>query len=466
MSEFWKWNATKVSEKVLNREISARDIVYSSLKRLDEVNNRVNAVVQLMPELALKEADRIDGLLSKGIDVGCLAGVTVTVKVNADQAGFATTNGLCIQKNLIATKDNPVVKNLKDAGAIIIGRTNTPAFSLHWFTRNSLHGHTLNPHDSSITPGGSSGGAAAATAVGIGSIGQGSDIAGSIRYPAYACGVHGLRPSFGSVPNINFTTPDRLIGGQIMSVAGPLARSIDDLSLGLMAMSKKSEDDPWWLPVNYPKSLKTKKIALLCSFPKLSINPEVVTLLKKIGSFFEKEGWIVEETKGPEFREAAKLQAILWLAEFRRSNAVDFVKENDPDALFVYQQMVRHCPEPSLNEFMDIFQRRLSLAREWQNFFLKYPIILCPVSTEPPFADLKDLESPSAFDEVFNSMEPMIAPPFMGLPGLTVSTGKNKLGTPMGIQLIGARFSDKILLEAGKIIESKFNPIEAITPSI
>ncbi len=191
MNEYWKWNASKVAEKVRSREVSAREVVESSLARLDEVNGRINAVVQLMPEIALDEANRIDAMLAKECDVGCLAGVPVTVKVNTDQAGFATTNGLSIQQNLVTSKDNPVVKNLRDAGAIIIGRTNTPAFSLHWFTRNRLHGHTLNPHDPLITPGGSSGGAAAATASGIGAIGHGTDIAGSIRYPAYACGIHG-----------------------------------------------------------------------------------------------------------------------------------------------------------------------------------------------------------------------------------------------------------------------------------
>jgi len=137
---------------------------------------------------------------ARGEALGPLAGVPVTVKVNVDQAGFATTNGLKIQRNLIAAEDNPVVANLKKAGAVIIGRPNTQAFSLRWFTRNGLHGHTKNPHDPTLTPGGSSGGAAAAVAAGIGAIAHGTDIGGSIRYPAYACGVHGLRPTLGRVP--------------------------------------------------------------------------------------------------------------------------------------------------------------------------------------------------------------------------------------------------------------------------
>ena len=113
MNEYWKWNASKVAEKVKSREISAREVVESSLARLDEVNVSINAVVQLMPEIALDEANRIDSMLAKECDVGCLAGVPVTVKVNTDQAGFATTNGLSIQENLVTSKDNPVVGSSK-----------------------------------------------------------------------------------------------------------------------------------------------------------------------------------------------------------------------------------------------------------------------------------------------------------------------------------------------------------------
>ncbi|MEM8689678.1 MAG: amidase family protein, partial [Pseudomonadota bacterium] len=217
MSELWRLSAVDLAGVIRSGQASAREATESALRRLAEANPAVNAVVDEMPDEALASADAIDAALAKGNPVGPLAGVPVTIKVNVDQKGYATTNGLRIQKNLIAEEDNPVVANMRKAGGIIIGRTNTPAFSLHWFTRNSLHGHTLNPHNPTLTPGGSSGGAAAATAVGIGTIGHGTDIAGSVRYPAYACGIHGLRPTLGRIPAVNFSAPDRLIGGQIMA---------------------------------------------------------------------------------------------------------------------------------------------------------------------------------------------------------------------------------------------------------
>ena len=146
---------------------------------------------------------------------GPLAGVPVTVKVNIDQEGFATTNGLKLQRDVIAKANNPVVDNLRKAGAVILGRTNCPAFSYRWFTTNLIHGDTKNPRDPGITPGGSSGGAGAAVAAGIGHIAHGTDIAGSIRYPAYACGVHGLRPTIGRIAAFNAALPERPIGPQI-----------------------------------------------------------------------------------------------------------------------------------------------------------------------------------------------------------------------------------------------------------
>ena len=186
MSDLWRMTATELAQLVHAGKISCLDATESALDRLAQVNPAINAVVQEMSDEARAEARALDDKIANGEAAGPLAGVPVTIKVNVDQKGFATTNGLRIQKDLIADNDNPVVANMRKDGAIIVGRTNTPAFSLHWFTRNSLHGHTLNPHNPKITPGGSSGGAAAATAAGIGAIAHGSDIAGSIRYPAYA----------------------------------------------------------------------------------------------------------------------------------------------------------------------------------------------------------------------------------------------------------------------------------------
>lgn len=248
MTELWRLTAEEMSNKLRAGETSARALAEAALARIDAADKGLNAVVARDDAAALAEAEAVDAALARGEDPGPLAGVPVTIKVNTDQAGQATTNGLRLQRDLIAAEDNPVVANLRRAGAVVVGRTNTPAFSLRWFTRNALHGHTRNPVNPALTPGGSSGGAAVAAATGMGPIAHGSDIAGSIRYPAYACGIHGLRPSLGRVASFNATGGDRHLGGQLMAVQGPLARSIGDLRLAFAAMAARDIRDPWWTP--------------------------------------------------------------------------------------------------------------------------------------------------------------------------------------------------------------------------
>ncbi len=464
MSELWRKGAGEVARLVQSKEVSAVEVAQSTLARLSSVNPSINAVVQELPDQALAQAAEIDARIAAGEDIGSLAGVPVTTKVNVDQKGFATTNGLRLQKDLIADTDNPVVANLRRAGAVIVGRTNTPAFSLRWFTRNSLHGHTKNPHNPALTPGGSSGGAAAATASGIGAIGHGTDIGGSIRYPAYACGLHGLRPSLGRIPAANFTAPDRHVGGQLMAVSGPLARTIEDVGLGFNAMAKGDARDPWWTPVPLNLPGQEKRAALALAPSGMKVEARVQDALREAAKRLEADGWVVEEVDCPDLREPARLQAVLWLAEFHRGAAALVEKEADPDSSFVYQQMIRHCPKAGLNEVLDAIQQRVTLMREWHLFLEKYPVLLCPVSGELPFPDQMDVESADAFDRVFEAQLIQISTPLLGLPGLVVTTGILEDDIPVGVQLIGGKFREDTLLAAGEAIEAGGPDLPPVDP--
>src|SRR5437016_8256385 len=262
MQDLWRLSAADLATLIKSRKISAGEAATAALARLDAVNPRINAVVDHRPEDVMKQAAAIDAALSRGEAIGPLAGVPVTVKVNIDQQGYATTNGLKLQRDVIARTNSPVVDNLRKAGAIILGRTNCPAFSYRWFTSNLIHGDTKNPRDPGITPGGSSGGAGAAVAAGIGHIAHGTDIAGSIRYPAYACGVHGLRPTLGRIAAFNAALPERSIGPQISAVSGPLARTIVDIRIALAAMSARDYRDPWWVPAALEGPAMAKGVAM------------------------------------------------------------------------------------------------------------------------------------------------------------------------------------------------------------
>lgn len=451
MPELFTLSASEMRAALASGETSARALVTSALTRIDELNPRLNAVVQRCDDEALAAADAVDQALAKGQDPGPLAGIPVTVKVNIDQAGFATTNGLRLQSDLIAADNSPVVSNLRRAGAIVVGRTNTPAFSLRWFTRNLVHGATINPRDAGLTPGGSSGGAAVAVASGMGPIAHGTDIAGSIRYPAYACGVHGLRPSLGRVPAYNATGPDRMIGAQLMAVSGPIARSIPDLRLALRAMSARDIRDPWWMPVPLEGLSHPRRLALCLEPDGMIVDPAIKSALLAAAAKASNAGWQVEEVQTPPLREAVALQLRLWLAEMRRSGGAAIYLEGDPDAIFVYENLGRHAPETDLNGFMDIFPARARLVRLWRAFFATYPVLMCPVSGELPFADHRDVASQADFDAVIEAQTPQIGLPLMGLPGLTVTTGAVG-NTPVGVQLVADQFREDLLLDLGEVI--------------
>ncbi len=462
--DLWRLSAAEIALGIRNRRFSARAATESALARLAEVNPALNAVVAEMPDEALSAAEAVDTKVTAGEDPGILAGVPVTVKVNVDQKGHATTNGLRIQKDLIAETDTPVVANLRKAGAVIIGRTNTPAFSTRWFTRNGLHGWTKNPRDASLTPGGSSGGAASAVAAGIGAIGHGTDIAGSIRYPAYACGIHGLRPTFGRVPAVNFTTPDRHIGAQIMAVSGPIARTVDDLRLGFEAMSQPDLRDSWYVPAPADRPPLPKKAVLTVAPEGLSADPAIQDALRDAAGHLRDAGWEVTERPCPPLREMMAIQLILWLADFRRATLPAMEKEGDADALFIFDQLVRHAGGEGFEALMDALQARYRLVREWQMFLADTPLVLLPVSAEPPFPDQLDVQSPEAFDRVAEAQLVQIALPLTGIPAMTVTTGM-KGTAPIGVQLAAPRYREDLLFEAGRILEAAGVPPSPVDPA-
>ena len=461
--EIWELTATELAERIRTREISATETCKSALARLDAVNPDINAIVQRTDAEALTTAAEIDKALARGEDPGKLAGVPVTTKVNVDQAGYATTNGLRTQADLVSKVDNPVVANLKRAGAVIVGRTNTPAFSLRWFTRNSLHGHTRNPVNPALTPGGSSGGGSAAVASGICAIGHGTDIGGSIRYPAYACGIQGIRPTFGRVPAVNFTAPDRHIGGQLMAVSGPMARSIADLQLALDAMSAADLRDSWWVPVPPALGDFPKRAALTIAPESLDVDAPVEASLRDAATRLSDAGWEIVETDCPPFREPAHLQALLWLAEMRRTGGAAIHEENDPDASFVYEQMEKLAPPPDMNDLLDALQRRATCVRQWNMFLEDYPVLICPVSAKLPFADQLDVSSPEAFAHTMEAQLTQVGLPLMGLPGLSVFTGMVD-NIPHGAQLVAGRYREDVLFSAATAIEERSPNICVATP--
>lgn len=465
MTELYALTAEETARRVKARQVSAVEVARAALARLDAVNPAINAVVEHRPEDVLAQAQAVDAAIARGEDPGLLAGVPVTIKVNVDQKGYATTNGIRLQKDLIAKEDTPVVSNLRRAGAVLLGRTNTPAFSLRWFTDNSLHGATKNPRDPSLTPGGSSGGAGAATAAGIGAIGHGTDIAGSIRYPAYACGVHGLRPTVGRIPAWNSSGPERSVGPQMMAVSGPLARTIGDVRLALAAMSARDVRDPWWVPAPLEGPPVPKRAALCVRPDDMAVVPEVEAALRAAAAKLVDAGWTVDEVATPALRPAAEIDEMLWIADPYAAYFPSAAKERDPgaDAVLAAMRAVWKTDEVTLDSFAAALARKNALLRDWLLFFERYPVALIPVSGMLPFPDGADLKGAEAFAKLAEAQLTQIAIPALGLPGLAVTTGL--VGrAPVGVQVVAGRFREDLCLAAGEVIAAGSPAAEVVTP--
>jgi amidase len=465
MDDLWRLPAKDLATLIASKKVSAKEAATAALARLDAVNPKINAAIDHRPEEVLKEAAAVDAAIARGEHVGALAGVPVTVKVNIDQEGFATTNGLKLQRDTIAGSNSPVIDNLRKAGAVILGRTNCPAFSYRWFTTNLIHGDTRNPRDPGVTPGGSSGGAGAAVAAGIGHIAHGTDIAGSIRYPAYACGVHGLRPTVGRVAAFNAALPERPIGPQISAVSGPLARTIADVRIALAAMSGKDFRDPWWVPAPLEGPAMPKRVAMCLNPDGLDPVAEVKAAVADAGKRLERAGWIVEEIADtPPMREPADLQTKLWLGDGYQAQLEMAEREGDPGALACLhgnRSKVASFDGPALSKALT---RRATLTRQWLEFFETYAVLLIPVSGELPFPDQLDRKDEASFARVWHAQLPQIAIPFMGLPGLTVSTGL--VGRiPVGVQLVSGRYREDLCLLAGEAIEAGGTPPSPVDPA-
>lgn len=464
MHDIWRLSASDLAAHIRGREISAHDAAMAALARLDAVNPVLNAVVDHRPDDVLAQARETDAKIARGEDAGVLAGVPVTVKVNIDQKGFATTNGVTLQKETIAASNSPVVDNLRRAGAVILGRTNAPAFSFRWFTNNRIHGHTTNPRDPAITPGGSSGGAGSAVAAGIGHIAHGTDIAGSIRYPAYACGVHALRPTLGRIAAFNASLPERPICPQISAVSGPLARTVADVRLALQAMSQPDARDPWWVGVPFDGPPRGKRAAVCAAPDGLQTAREVAAAVSDAARRLRDAGWHVDEIDAtPPMREAADWQTKLWLGDGYEAMLEAAEREGDAGALACLRGNRNKVHPFDQAAFSKALTRRATLARDWQMFFETYAVLITPVSGELPFADQLDLKDEASFKRVWDAQLPQVAIPFMGLPALTVSTGL--VGrVPVGVQIVSGRYREDLCLLAGEAIEAGGVPPSPIDP--
>jgi amidase len=455
-SQLWKWDAADLAWGIRTRVISSREAVSTCLARIEQVNPLLNAIVLVLRDEALQKADEADRAVKRGVAVGPLHGVPVTTKLNADQAGVPNSAGVVAYKDRIASADNPVVANLRKAGGIIIGRTNTPPFCLRWMTENELHGRTLNPWSRDHVPGGSSGGASSAVAAGMCPLTQGTDNGGSIRYPAFCTGIAGLRPTQGRVPDVDPSQPERAISMQLISVAGPLARRVRDLRLGLEAMASGDARDNRWVPapLDGPPLPRPIKVAL-CRDPNGDgVHPSVTASLKRAANALADAGYVIEEPKLPSVLEAGALWDLICQGELREFLAATVAELGDAPMKQAIKFMMARVPDFTAGTYIDLYTQRATMMRQWNLLLEEYPVLLSPASTRPQFVHGEDILSQEANDESYRVQSPLTAFALLGMPGVAVPTGIAD-GLPTGVLVTAPRFREDLALAAAEIIEAR-----------
>jgi amidase len=451
----WQWSAVETARAIRAGEVSSQAIVEAHVQRLRDANPAINAVVIDLSAQALEAARAADRARAAGAELGPLHGVPVTIKINIDVEGQANSNGVPGLSHVIAPADSPVVANFRAAGAIVLGLTNTPEFSLRAFTDNPLHGQTLNPWDPAITCGGSSGGAAASVASGIATLAHGNDIGGSLRWPASCCGVSTIKPTLGRVPAFNPSAPvERPPMAQLMSVQGPLARAVADVRLALEVMSRRDVRDPWWVPAPLKGPPVAKRVAVARVPQDVECDAQVMALVDRAADYLAEAGYEIEEVEVPDISATWRLWCDLISTEIETLQAAQMRELGSPPFIGALEGILHMATILDLEGYMKAMAYRARILREWMAFLERFPVVLAPVSVQPTPAFDADLKGEAAVQRIFwNDLRFLGAISVLGLPVAVTPAGLVN-GQPVGVQLIGSRYREDVCLEAAAAIEA------------
>jgi len=461
--ELWQRSAGKLARLIRDGEVSSREVVDSHLERIAAVNDAINAVVEVRPDEVRKEADLADKKVRSGEPLGPLHGVPFTIKTNLDVAGYATNEGTIALKDRMAMIDAPTVQRMREAGAVALARTNMPDLGLRLNTESSLYGPTHNPWRHGYTVGGSSGGEAASIASGMSPIGLGNDIGGSLRNPAFACGIASIKPSRGRVPSGNKSSDlEQSIQEQIMCVDGVLARRVADVRTGLEAIMGAHPFDPQSIDAPLVGRPVARRVALVPNPSNGETHPDIAEGVRVAGRALEAAGYEVEEIEPPMFFDALFAWTELMLA----GAAVEAPMHADrvgADGLRFLELTEVGFPAATAESVYLMHQNRQKVSRAWREFMTTFPLIVGPTWTQQPFVhgfDITDTESALKVLEIARFVMPAN---LMGLPAACVPTGVAN-GMPTGAQIIGGLFREDTCLDAALVVEEAVGVLTPINP--
>jgi amidase len=453
----WRLDGHDLRASILEGRVTARQATEAHLARLEAVNGSINAIVRVTADEALATADALDRAYRAGEPPGPLHGWPITTKITNDQRGCATDLGVRLFRDHVATEDSPLVAHLRRAGAVIIGRSNSPAFAMRFCTDNVLHGKTWNPWNRAVTAGGSSGGAGAAVAAGIGVMAQGNDIGGSIRFPAFCNGVVGLRPTPGRVPSCNPSSAlPRAMASQLMAVQGPLANTVRDVAASFKVMCEGDHRDPLWVPVPLEaEPLSTaRRVALVVSIDGPPLHQAAAEAVRLAGRHLAAAGYIVEEVSPPGLHRAYELWNTIGMTDVRALVEPLLDKVGDPDLATALGDWWQFFPGTvDLRTYQAALAERDALVREWNAFMQTWPLVVTPVCTQPWMPAFGDAR-PGGMRAFIEAGRFLLMLPVLGFPGLAVPVGAHD-GQPQGVQIISRRWREDLCIEAGAVIEAR-----------
>jgi amidase len=451
----WQKSAVDVAAGIRAKQFSCSDVMASVVQRIRALNPKVNAIVTDLTEQALAEAAAADRARTQSSDPGPLFGVPVTIKVNVDQEGQATTNGLPALANLIAPADAPIVRNLRRAGAIIVGRTNTPELSMRATTVNPLHGRTWNPWHPDASPGGSSGGAGVSAAAGFGAIHHGNDIGGSLRFPAFANGVATIKPTTGRVPAFNpSATVERGLLAQLTSVQGAIARTVADVRLATRVMAGGDVRDPGWVPGPFDGEPLEKpiRVAVTRNAHEYQMHSGIAALIDRAAGFLSNAGYDMVEAEPPSIMEPARGWFTVLLTELKGTLGpiVDQFGSDDLRRIFGWYYEIGKTLD--LDDYRAGLADRTRMMRAWNVFLEAYPLVLTPFLMRPMYSWNYDALGYAQTKDLFDAAVYSYGINYLGLPAgfVPVDLVEN---LPAGVQLVGRRFREDVILDAMAAIE-------------
>jgi Asp-tRNA(Asn)/Glu-tRNA(Gln) amidotransferase A subunit family amidase len=458
MSELTFLPAVLMAKQIREEKISPVELIEAHLAKIERLNPRLNAFVHVDVERACRQARAAEAVVMAGKPLGPLHGVPISIKSSVDVAGYRCEAGTRLRGGFVATDDAPLVARLKRAGAIVLGVTNTPEMLMAWETDNLVHGRTNSPWDLERTPGGSSGGEAAAIAAGMSAGGVGSDGGGSIRVPAHFCGICGLKPTPGRIPATGHFPPS---GGPfaLIGVVGPMARTVADVKALFEVMQGEDDGDTCAAPVplrwSSDDQVKKLRVGYFEDDGRTPVTPETRVAVRAAAEALRGAGFQVEAFRPEGLEEARQL----WWKFFVTMGGMlirPMFLEREHDLSPLLKQFLEWAGVGPLSgeAFLGAWIRRDTLRAEFLKQMRRYPILLCPAAAIPAFRHgdrswtiegktVNYLDAWS-YTEWFN---------LLGNPGVVVPVGQSSEGLPIGVQIVGRPWEEEQVLGVATALE-------------